>query len=289
MHYSVVSQTKEWLLPAYVAATWPWRRVASALAARWGRHPLAVVYYHRIADHDVSPWTMTRGDFARQIHWLRENFELISLAEVQRRIQVEENRTPAVCITFDDGYADNCVWAIPFLLEQQIPFTYFVSTDFVRTGKPFPHDQICGLPSPPNTIGELRAMATAGIDLGAHTRSHTDLGAIADDETLRREIAGSKEDLEQWTGHPVRSFAFPFGHRRHMSPAAFRVAYEAGLTQVCSAYGGYNWPGDDSFHLLRIHGDNHFPRFRNWLTMDPRLCTSDQRYDYGRLDGVAGS
>ena len=43
---------------------------------------------------------------------------------------------------------------------------------------------------------------------------------------------------------------------------AFRVAYEAGYDGVCSAYGGYNFPGDDPFHLRRIHADPEFIRLQ---------------------------
>jgi hypothetical protein len=62
-----------------------------------------------------------------------------------------------------------------------------------------------------------------------------------------------------------------------MPQEAFQVARSAGYQAVCSAYGGYNFPGDDSFHLRRIHADNEMIRLRNWLTLDPRKTNSAHR------------
>jgi hypothetical protein len=70
------------------------------------------------------------------------------------------------------------------------------------------------------------------------------------------------------------------------------MAYDAGYEAVCSAYGGFNFPGDDAFHLQRIHGDADMIRLKNWTTVDPRKKRT-RRYTYespertGNLAGVA--
>ena len=97
-----------------------------------------------------------------------------------------------------------------------------------------------GAPLAPNTPDQIREMAAAGVELGAHTRRHVDLGAVRDETQLHEEIAGSKRDLESITGRPVRYFAFPYGLHANLSEAAFRMAFAAGYWGVCSAYGGYN-------------------------------------------------
>src|SRR5690606_30975615 len=122
-----------------------------------------------------------------------------------------------------------CDAAIPLLLKRRIPFTYFVSTQIVRDQTAFPHDLEAGLRLRPNTITELRAMADAGVEIGAHTRTHADLGKSIDPDWLRDEITGSIEDIEQWTGRRPQSFAFPFGQTTNITPEAMRVAREAGV------------------------------------------------------------
>jgi peptidoglycan/xylan/chitin deacetylase (PgdA/CDA1 family) len=239
-----------------------------------------ILFYHRVADEHPNDWTMPTRVFAEQIPWLRARFELISLAEAQARIAEGRNRPPAACITFDDGYADNMRFAVPLLLKHHIPFTYFVSTEHVLGGRPFPHDVACGQPLAPNSLQDLQEMSAAGVGIGGHTRTHADLGKLSGLK-LFDEIAGCKRELEDAIGGEVRYFAFPYGQHANLSTEAFGIAFEAGYEGVCSAYGGYNFPGDDPYHLRRIHADPEFIRFVNWMTIDPRKLRRQCDFESG--------
>jgi peptidoglycan/xylan/chitin deacetylase (PgdA/CDA1 family) len=258
----------------------PCRWWTSALRAAEGQAPVMVLFYHRIADDYPNEWTASNRTFARQMRWLKKRFDMVSLSEAQRRLRSGSNKRPCVSVTFDDGYADNCRQALPLLIREQIPCTYFVASRHVLEGKPFEHDVALGRPLAPNTPQQIRELAAAGIEVGAHTRNHTDLGKVTDPGRLDDELVGSKEDLEAITGKPVRYFAFPFGQRRNLSPAAFLLAKDAGFAAVCSAYGGYNFAGDDPFHLQRIHVDDDLIRLQNWVTVDSRKLALSQRYEY---------
>ena len=59
--------------------------------------------------------------------------------------------------------------------------------------------------------------------------------------------------------------------------------YDAGYDGVCSAYGGYNFPGDDAFHLQRYHADPSLLRLKNWLTVD-RRWVNRPRFVYNHYD-----
>lgn len=261
---------QELALHAYCMATWPLRRSLQANLAATGALPLCVLFYHRVADTCPNGWTISSREFLRQMNWLRRHRELVSMAEIQRRIALGTSDTPAVHVTFDDGYGENCSVAIPHLIAEQIPCTYFVSVDFVQKGLPFPHDVKSGHPLPPNTIDQLRAMAEAGIEIGAHTRTHADLGTVSDPAMVWDELVTARQDLAGLLGREVRYFAFPYGQRSNVPPSAIDIARKAGFQGVCTAQGRYNRPGSDPFVVHRIHGDPEFGRFRNWLTLDPR-------------------
>ncbi len=268
------------LVETYYLATLPARRRAAIDRAARQAEPVRVMFYHRVADEHPNDWTISTRGFAAQIRWLRSRFDVVSLAEAQARITAGRNRFPTACITFDDGYADNMRFAVPLLLRRKIPFTYFVSTNHVLRGQPFPHDAAAGLPLAPNTPDHLRQMADAGVEIGAHTRSHADLGAASiTPAQLDDEIVGSKHDLEDTLRREVRCFAFPYGLPENLSTNAFRVARGAGYRAVCSAFGGYNFPGDDPFHIRRFHADPGLARFKNWLTVDPRKLKIAQQFD----------
>lgn len=241
-----------------------------ARACRRGSVPIGILYYHRVADVDPGPWTIGQQAFETQINWLEKNFDIVPLAEAQQRIRRAHNSTPTLCITFDDGYADNSSFALPLLIRRSIPFTYFVTTTHPRTGSPFAHDVARGSPQLPNSVATLQALLAAGVEIGGHTRNHPDLGKIEDPEQLFDEVITATRDLEQMLGHAVRYFAFPFGQLENLNPHVFGLARRHGFAGVCSAYGGWNEIGEDAFHLQRFHGDPELARIRNWLTRDPR-------------------
>src|SRR5262245_50292907 len=137
---------KQAALRAYYYATFASRRQAAEQRAALGTEPVSILFFHRVADRMPNGWTMSRREFARQINWLRKHFEIVDLGEAQTRIASGRNRRPTVCITFDDGYAENMQFAIPLLIDEKVPFTYFVTTNHVFGNRPFPHDIEAGQP-----------------------------------------------------------------------------------------------------------------------------------------------
>jgi len=267
------------LIEAYRVATWPYRRWRYSERLRNGTLPVFSLFYHRVADTNLNPWTITCDDFQRQIDWLESNFEIVDLRESQRRVKSGFNDRPTISITFDDGYSENCDFALPMLIERRIPVTYFVTTYHTTQQKPFPHDVERGAPLPVNTIEALRALDQAGIEIGAHTRTHPDLFKITDEAELIDEVISASREMEKLIGRKIEYFAFPYGQYRNLNPRVFEMLREAGFLGVCSAYGGWNDVGTDAFHIQRIHGDPDFSRMKNWLTYDPRI-NKVERYDY---------
>jgi peptidoglycan/xylan/chitin deacetylase (PgdA/CDA1 family) len=79
---------------------------------------------------------------------------------------------------------------------------------------------------------EVRELSRAGIEIGAHTVNHPILTSV-DPDTAAYEIAESKRRLEEITGKPIRSFAYPNGrpgvdyednHVRLVRDAGFDIA-----------------------------------------------------------------
>jgi len=264
------NQIKTAILAAYRLATAPWRDRAMARLVKQRRAPILLLYYHRVADTECVPWSLTNGQFQAHLDWLMSRFEMISLEQAQQRIAGGDSPRPAAHITFDDGYAENLDAALPMLIRRQVPCTYFVTLENIVTGQPFAHDRQVGKRFPVNTVAQVRQLADQGIEIGAHTRTHPDLGAVHSAEQLVDEIAVAKYELEALLDRPVRYFAFPFGQPQNLGGTAVELARRAGFAGICSAYGGYNFPGDDAFHLQRCHGDPELARLKNTATLDPR-------------------
>src|ERR1043165_9229460 len=71
--------------------------------------PFLILLYHRVnPDNDPLFPATPVSVFEQQVRYLAENFRVLSLGEIVRRIQSGSPLEPlTVAITFDDGYLDN--------------------------------------------------------------------------------------------------------------------------------------------------------------------------------------
>jgi peptidoglycan/xylan/chitin deacetylase (PgdA/CDA1 family) len=99
---------------------------------------------------------------------------------------------------------------------------------------------------------EVREMAAAGIDFGAHTRTHPILSRLAGDGELAGEIAGSKRQIEQQVGRTVEHFCYPNGSRKDVGREAVEAVRAAGFQTAVMTESGLNYVGADRFRLRRI-------------------------------------
>jgi peptidoglycan/xylan/chitin deacetylase (PgdA/CDA1 family) len=60
--------------------------------------------------------------------------QVLPLQTAVQRLREQTLPPRAACITFDDGYADNCDVALPILQEFALPATFFISTGFLDGG-----------------------------------------------------------------------------------------------------------------------------------------------------------
>jgi peptidoglycan/xylan/chitin deacetylase (PgdA/CDA1 family) len=74
---------------------------------------------------------------SQTVEWLRaQEIDIISLDEMYRRLIERDFNRRFVCITLDDGYRDNKVWAYPILKRHGAPFAIYIPTSFPeRAGK----------------------------------------------------------------------------------------------------------------------------------------------------------
>lgn len=59
-------------------------------------------------------------------------YDIVSLDELHRRLTERDFRTPFVCFTLDDGYADNYAHAFPIFRRNDAPFALYVCTGLME-------------------------------------------------------------------------------------------------------------------------------------------------------------
>lgn len=98
---------------------------------------LSILIFHRVLpEHDLMRLgEPTIAEFDWQMRMLRNNFHPLSLVDAVERLGAGTLPSRAICVTFDDGYADNELHALPVLRRYDIPATVFVSTGFLNGGR----------------------------------------------------------------------------------------------------------------------------------------------------------
>lgn len=201
---------------------------------------ITVLLYHRVTDSVRDNLSVGIEQFERQMSLLRQHCCVVSLAEVLACRTVPRSSRPLVCMTFDDGYLDNYVNAVPSLLRHQVPAAFFVATGIVNSDQRFAHDIRRGNPPLPVRRWEhLRQTHAAGFTIGSHTVSHIDC-ASEPAEVVWDELCRSLSDLRREL--PVHDcvFAYPYGGRQHMTAERLDLVRQAGYVGCLSAYGGSN-------------------------------------------------
>jgi peptidoglycan/xylan/chitin deacetylase (PgdA/CDA1 family) len=225
-----------------------------------------VLMYHSIAP-DPGPTSIPVDVFRSQIQALRDSgYQAISLSELPRW-QRHETELPrrTVMITFDDGFADFADAAFPILREHQMVATVFLPTACM--GK---KESWIGANVPPRPLmswDTVLDLARQGIEFGGHSVTHADL-TVLPAEKMREEIERSQAELAERLGHPVDTFAPPYGRSNPRVRAELRKWCRVAVgTELGPAF-----RGSDTTDVPRL--EMHY--FRN-----PRVF---RRYLEGRGD-----
>jgi peptidoglycan/xylan/chitin deacetylase (PgdA/CDA1 family) len=224
----------------------------SRLTAGLLRNSAVVVAFHRVKDTaGPEDLTVSISTFERYCRFFRRHFHVVPLTDLVKRLAQGATPNRELAITFDDGYRDNYENAAPILERFSLPATFFIVTQWMETDQIPWWDEQQGLSHPWMTWDQVRTLHRKGFEIGAHTRTHVDLGVVGRVEA-EEEIHGARQDLERRLGTAVTSFAYPFGRRANLTDANRELVKAAGFQCCCSGYGGANARGTNPFHLRRV-------------------------------------
>jgi peptidoglycan/xylan/chitin deacetylase (PgdA/CDA1 family) len=148
---------------------------------RLGRVPrLSVLAYHRVVpEHDpLRPGVPTPAEFESRMRWVAANFDVLPLLDAVRALR--ESRLPrrALCITFDDGYADNHDLALPILRRLGVPATFFVATGYLDGGCMFNDVVIEAVRAAPAPTLDLQDLGFGRLAVGSDLARRQTIDAI---------------------------------------------------------------------------------------------------------------
>ncbi len=209
-----------------------------------------VLMYHAFTtDGERDRFVLPARSFARQMRLLKAlRYRAISLAELAEELR---QGTPlperAVVITIDDGYADNFEIARPILRRHGFSATLFPVSGRLGSGNDWDSDG-AARGRPLLSADQIRQMHDEGFDVGAHTRSHCSLPAMADD-VAAEEVERSRGDLEAILNAPVATFAYPYGE---VDDRAVEIVGRTGFRGACTTQARLSNLGDDPLQIPRL-------------------------------------
>jgi peptidoglycan/xylan/chitin deacetylase (PgdA/CDA1 family) len=194
--------------------------------------------YHRFVNAVRRPDTeITPAAFEAQMQELKnKNISVIPMQDFLAWRRGEKAIPPkSAIITFDDGWKSQYDVAWPILKKFNYPVTLFIYTEGIKPGHFSGGESM--------SWEQLAEMRDAGVDIQGHTATHSDLRKPYDkvakkklspeeyEQWLQKEIAGSKQMIEQKLGVKVNCFAVPYGfHNDHIRDVAMKAGYEALFT-----------------------------------------------------------
>ncbi len=165
---------------------------------------VVVLAYHRVGGGTKLELDVPTDVFADQMSYLDRTQAAETLDNCVTALADSSGPT-AVAVTFDDGTADFVDNALPALVANRIPATYYIATQFVEEQRPFPDD---GLPI--TWAGLEEALSTGLVSIGSHTHSHAVLDKLSP-SAVDDELQRSKGLIEDKLGVTPHHFAYPKG------------------------------------------------------------------------------
>ncbi|MGL4480026.1 MAG: polysaccharide deacetylase family protein, partial [Aeromonas veronii] len=220
------------------------------------RREMPVIMYHRFIEQDSEkgvhgtwmPITMFEKHL-RLMKWL--GYETLTFRDLADKgfIHRLQYGKKYLMITADDGYQDNLTRMLPLLEKYG-----YKAVVYVVTGEGYNRWDVEHPTNPDTKVSlmsgeQVKALAASGhVEIGGHTLTHPRLSKLTPEQQAH-EIQENKRQLEALLGHPLLSFAYPYGD---MNESAKEQAITAGYRFAVATNSGPKAMHQDPFQIRRI-------------------------------------
>lgn len=227
-----------------------WRTAGSPTTAK----KITIVMYHSVSP-EPGAYTVSPPAFLQQIKFIKENYPVVRLAEIDTLLLDSSDEKRRVVVTFDDGYVDFLEFAYPVLKQFAVPCTMSIPTRFIGGWNEWDLIQNRGTAKRLMSGSDLLKLAKEGlVDFGSHTVDHVSMRSLTRYE-MDRQAVESKRDLERTAQCAVEIFAYPHGQLRDFSSLTTEVLTAAGYKMAVTTRWGTLNSHKDRMTLKRIFFD----------------------------------
>lgn len=220
------------------------------------RREMPVIMYHRFIEQDsekgVHGTWMPIAMFEKHLRlmkWL--GYETLTFRDLADKgfIHRLQYGKKYLMITADDGYQDNLTRMLPLLDKYG-----YKAVVYVVTGEGYNRWDVEHPTNPDTKVSlmsgeQVKALAASGhVEIGGHTLTHPRLSQLTAEQQAH-EIQENKRQLEALLGHPLLSFAYPYGD---MNESAKEQAITAGYRFAVATNSGPKAMHQDPYQIRRI-------------------------------------
>ena len=182
-----------------------------------------ILMYHRIADIPGDRNALPKEKFAEQLEYLStHNYHTITPEQLYNHF-VNKTKLPKnpVLLTFDDGYQDNYLEALPLLKKYNMTAVVFPIYNWI--GKPNKWENFGKQETTTMNLIELKSWLNHGLDIQPHTANHPFL-TQCNEEKLKLEIIDTKTKFEKLLDKPMDYLCYPYGFFNQQQDAFLKFA-----------------------------------------------------------------
>jgi len=169
---------------------------------------IPIITYHKISNRkEFGLTTVSKHKFETQMKYLYSHgYNTIRLKDLSQEAKLPEK---PVIITFDDGYENIYLNAIPVLKKYNFKAVIFIVANYIghyNTWEAMQFQQkYMHL-----TEDQIRRLRDEGHEIGSHSKMHNHLPTLSGNKLID-EIKGSKIKLEKLLDKKISSFCYPYG------------------------------------------------------------------------------
>lgn len=239
-----------------------------------GAAVVPVLLYHAVgADRSdwIAPFTVSPPTFRRHLELVAASGRVALSVEELRLAMTGDLRlsSPAVVITFDDGFGELADVVAAELARWRLPATMFLTTGFIGGCSPGGDRML--------SWNGVRELVDAGHEIGAHSVTHPQLDVL-DRRAAEREVRACRLELQDQLDLPVPSFAYPHGYSSRRVRDLVRTA---GYESACSVKNALSHWNDCRYSIARLTVTAHTAdsTIRHWLSgTDASIGRADERF-----------
>ncbi|MCM0758014.1 polysaccharide deacetylase family protein [Sporomusa sphaeroides DSM 2875] len=209
---------------------------------------IPILMYHRIATVPGERNSLPPEKFKEQLDYLQQHgYNPITLIDLYKHYSHQVPLPPKpVILTFDDGYEDNYLTALPLLRERNMRATVFPIANWV--GKENKWENFNHQLTRTMNWNQLKAWRAAGMEIGSHTLEHPFL-TQCDETRLDKEFRDSKAILQENLGSTIEFLCYPYGF---FDDKTIHAARKNGYKGALAIYDNAPLWRQDLFALPRI-------------------------------------